>query len=102
LQWKMLDYFMCIWNIWQPFGISYDHLLHFVFIWYIFPILVYCTKKNLATLEWTWANQSVCVKFALSIFKSGVNAMTTIFNDFCQKLIWLIWVRNAIFSSFLA
>jgi hypothetical protein len=25
-------------------------LVHFVFIWYIFPVLVSCTKKNLATL----------------------------------------------------
>jgi hypothetical protein len=40
-----------------PFGIFYDHLVHFVFIWYVlcsfgtfFPFLVSCTKKNLATL----------------------------------------------------
>jgi hypothetical protein len=26
------------------------HLVYFVIIWYIFPVLVYCTKKNLATL----------------------------------------------------
>jgi hypothetical protein len=25
------------------------HLVHFVVIWYIFPVLVFCTKKNLAT-----------------------------------------------------
>jgi hypothetical protein len=31
-------------------GIFYDHLVHFVFIWYIFPFLVSSTKKNLATL----------------------------------------------------
>jgi hypothetical protein len=29
-------YFMAIWNILQTFGIFYDHLVHFVFIWYIF------------------------------------------------------------------
>jgi hypothetical protein len=35
----------------------YGHLIYFMFIWYIlclfgifFPLLVYCTKKNLATL----------------------------------------------------
>jgi hypothetical protein len=39
-----------------PFGITYCHLAHFmaisnlVAIWYIFPILVYCVKINLATL----------------------------------------------------
>jgi hypothetical protein len=43
---------MVIWNILQTFGISYDHLLPFVFIWYIFPVLVSCTKNNLATLIW--------------------------------------------------
>jgi hypothetical protein len=26
----------------------YDHLLHFVFIWYIFPVSISCSKKNLA------------------------------------------------------
>jgi hypothetical protein len=29
-------YFMAIGNIWQTFGIFYDHLLHFVSTWYIF------------------------------------------------------------------
>jgi hypothetical protein len=33
-----------------PFGIVYDHWVHFVFIWYIFPVLVSWTNKNLATL----------------------------------------------------
>jgi hypothetical protein len=32
----MLIYFMAIWNILQTFGIFYDHMVHFVFIWYIF------------------------------------------------------------------
>jgi hypothetical protein len=30
--------------------IFYGHLVKFVVIWYIFPVLVFCTKKNLATL----------------------------------------------------
>jgi hypothetical protein len=41
---------MAIWNILQTFGIFYDPLVHFAFIWYIFLVLVSCTKKNLATL----------------------------------------------------
>jgi hypothetical protein len=41
---------MAIWNILWRFGIFYDHLVHFVFIWYIFPVLVSCAEKNLATL----------------------------------------------------
>jgi hypothetical protein len=39
LDWKMLTYFMAIWNISHTFGIFYVnvfvHLVHFVFIWYI-------------------------------------------------------------------
>jgi hypothetical protein len=43
-------YFMDIRYILQPFEIFYDRLVYFVVIWYIFPVLVHCTKKNLATL----------------------------------------------------
>jgi hypothetical protein len=39
---------MTTWNISWRFGIFYDHLVHFVFIWYIFS--GFGTKKNLATL----------------------------------------------------
>jgi hypothetical protein len=34
--WKMLIYFLAIWNILLTFGIFYDHLVHFMCIWYIF------------------------------------------------------------------
>jgi hypothetical protein len=37
-------YFKAVWYICWPFGIFY------IGIWYIFPVLVCCTKKNLATL----------------------------------------------------
>jgi hypothetical protein len=30
LDWKMLIYFMDIWNILRTLGIFYDHLVHFV------------------------------------------------------------------------
>jgi hypothetical protein len=39
-----LEYIMNIWYILWPFG-------NLMAIWYIFPILVYCVKKNLATLD---------------------------------------------------
>jgi hypothetical protein len=32
--WRALDW-KIFWNILQSFGIFYDHLVHFVFIWYI-------------------------------------------------------------------
>jgi hypothetical protein len=41
---------MTIWSILRPLKIFYGHLVYFVVIWYIFPVLVSCTKKNLATL----------------------------------------------------
>jgi hypothetical protein len=42
LEWKMLIYFMAMLDIFGPLG-------DLMAIWYIFPILVYCTKKNMAT-----------------------------------------------------
>jgi hypothetical protein len=32
---KKWKYFMAIWNILRTFGIFYDHLVYYVFIWYI-------------------------------------------------------------------
>jgi hypothetical protein len=49
LDWKMLIYFMNIWNILQTFGIFYDHFVQFGFHMVPFPVLASCTKKNLAT-----------------------------------------------------
>jgi hypothetical protein len=42
---KNVDYFIDIKNLVWTFGIFYDHLVHFVFIWLIFPILVACIKQ---------------------------------------------------------
>jgi hypothetical protein len=54
--WKMLAYFMAVWSIFVAIwsillllGLFYSY----VHIWYIFAILVCCTKKNLATLDET-------------------------------------------------
>jgi hypothetical protein len=44
LQWKMLVNFL-------PFDLFYGYLAYFVVIWYIFPVLVFCTKKYQATLQ---------------------------------------------------
>jgi hypothetical protein len=40
LEWKILSYFMTIWKFLLPFGIYNGRLVHFVVIWYIFPVLV--------------------------------------------------------------
>jgi hypothetical protein len=58
----MLIYFMAIWNILRTFGISYDPLVHFLFIGCIFPVLGaflatffrfldLAPRRNLATLH---------------------------------------------------
>jgi hypothetical protein len=48
-----LEYFTDIWNISRTFGIFhghleyfYDHLVHFVFIWYIFPAFMHDEKSG--------------------------------------------------------
>jgi hypothetical protein len=52
----LLEFFMEIWGILHMYDhlvhflLICIHLVHFLFIWYIFPVLVSCTKKNLATL----------------------------------------------------
>jgi hypothetical protein len=38
LDWKMLMYFLAVWNILQTIGKFSDHLVHFVLIWFIFPV----------------------------------------------------------------
>jgi hypothetical protein len=54
VHWKMLIYFMVIWNILSTFGISCDHLVRASVHWVLFPVLGSWTKKNLATLECHW------------------------------------------------
>jgi hypothetical protein len=44
LQWKMMVYFIDTRSISRSFVIFYGHLVVY------FPVLVFCTKKNLATL----------------------------------------------------
>jgi hypothetical protein len=51
LQWKILVYFMAIWSTFQPFDIFHGLWVYFPPFWYILPVLVCCTKKNLATLD---------------------------------------------------
>jgi hypothetical protein len=51
LEWKMLLYILVIWTILLPLGVMYGTLVTYFLSFGIFsPALVYCTKKNLATL----------------------------------------------------
>jgi hypothetical protein len=48
--------------------LTYDHLIHFVVIWYIFTFLVCFTKINLATLK--WANVAIAFSPIFPIFET--------------------------------
>jgi hypothetical protein len=45
---RCLDIFST-WYILQSFGMSYGHLVYFLVIWYVFPVFVCSSKKNLST-----------------------------------------------------
>jgi hypothetical protein len=47
---NMLHYFMAIMNIVMQFGIFYGHVAKRWQVGLFPPVLVYCVKKNLATL----------------------------------------------------
>jgi hypothetical protein len=59
------------WYILEPFGLFYGNWKYFMVVWYIlwslgifFPVLVFCTKKNLATLipnTYALAEDAVCI-----------------------------------------
>jgi hypothetical protein len=48
----MWVFFVAIWYILRPVGKFCGRLVYFMVIWYIFPSLVCCTQKNVATLFW--------------------------------------------------
>jgi hypothetical protein len=50
LDWKMLKYFMAIWNILLRFWNFYGHWVIFCSFGTFFWFLVSCAKENLATL----------------------------------------------------
>jgi hypothetical protein len=47
---RVLVYFMTILSILWPLEIFYGHMVYFVVIGTFFPVLVFWTKENLATL----------------------------------------------------
>jgi hypothetical protein len=92
LDWLMSIYFMAIWNILQTFGVFYDHLVvHFVFIWYIFPVLVSCTKKNLATLVPIFKLPSSVTRGRFFVHFSGENLWGKFRGKFPPKNVGKKW-----------
>jgi hypothetical protein len=48
------------WYILWLFGLSCGYFVYLLVIWYIFPVLVCCTKENLATLAKSWPMAENC------------------------------------------
>jgi hypothetical protein len=98
---KMLITCRAIWNVLRTFKIFYDHLVHFVLIWYIFHVLVSCTKKNLATLDQIgriiakWSTVKVLRAVYLKKISSCPNFGTT-FDIFLGKKYVLILTKNVL------
>jgi hypothetical protein len=73
LEWKMLAYFVPIWNIYYGYLVYYWWSFgNFVAIWYIFPVLVYCVKKKsgnpVPTLS-PWSDQKAMILVFLHLGK---------------------------------
>jgi hypothetical protein len=75
---KMFIKYMSIWDFLSRFGICHDNLVHFVFIWYFFPVLVACTKKHLAALHASLGLRNLPHKVAASDEVSQL----------CRKFLW--------------
>jgi hypothetical protein len=51
LQWNMFGTFYGHLVFLEPLGIFNGNFVDFMVLWFIFPVLVCCTKKNLATQQ---------------------------------------------------
>jgi hypothetical protein len=58
LKWKMVVYFLTIWNIIHPFGIIYGRLVWLVVIGYIFPNLVCLDQEKSGNSDLEMAQQN--------------------------------------------
>jgi hypothetical protein len=61
LEWKMLVYFMTIWNILRQFGITYGRFVKVVVIWYIFPNLVRLDHEKSGNPDREWCRTVIFV-----------------------------------------
>jgi hypothetical protein len=93
----LCTYVTAVGNILWRFGIFYDHLVNFLFIWYIFSGLVSCTKKNLATLiemspkgkKEMSTTEPLVVKGKVSCIFSGISDL---YHSPCFRLLALVQV----------
>jgi hypothetical protein len=75
----MLVYFMVFWNILRPFGIFYTYLVMLWSFGIFLPVLVYCAKKNLATLPCTCTLTQCALCDLLREMKSPKKAFKNIY-----------------------
>jgi hypothetical protein len=82
-------YCISIWYILRPFGIFYGHLAYFWLFSIIFPVLVCCSKNNLATLMSTKNSTVVRLQHLASVRHNAFNQFP---NPFCEhkQSIWLL------------
>jgi hypothetical protein len=109
LQWNMLIHSMSIWYFFRPFFKLWCHLVCFKVIWFIFPVLVCCTEKNLATLADDFAKASENAIHQISgSLRSFMIFICSAYWRFSQKpMLWshflhnlaLFWIKNANFFA---
>jgi hypothetical protein len=82
LEWKMLKYFMAIWNILWTLGIFYDHLVHFMLNCYIFSRFWYHVPRKI----WQpWSTTDDLAQESVSRLKGALALFQKIWPIFFSK-----------------
>jgi hypothetical protein len=95
LDWKKLIYFLAIWDILWRFGKFYDHLVHFVFIWYIYSgfCIMYQEKSGNPALMPILEFHNTKISKMPKMFNSFDNPADIFPQVFCDGLAVLGWFR---------
>jgi hypothetical protein len=107
--WRVLERKLWHTYLW-PFLIFYAHLVYFVVLWFIFPVLLCCTKKDLATLvlskrnaRWSNGVDFMNLHFVLylwggrrTFFPRVVDNMSYIYVSNSLKNYFILWHFKAI------
>jgi hypothetical protein len=64
-------YFTVMLSILRSCCLFCGHLVHFVVIWYIFPVLVCCNEKNLANLMYNTEFSYLVLRSQCGLVKKG-------------------------------
>jgi hypothetical protein len=94
LDWKTLLCYLAICNILRTFGIFYDHLVHFVLIWCIFPGfgITYQEKSgNPGPDPWLWEADFQTTR----VFQSPLYFYSTYQRTYLHivcGILWILWL----------